>query len=108
MSAQVAASEPTGAQRAGEAAARAVGVDDDVADVAGIAGAAEVRRTALHQSAADTGRHHHAEQELRLLAGPAPVLPQGQADDVACQPNRQAGALVHHDRTYHRLERSPG
>ena len=43
------------------AARRAADIDDDVTDVAGVAGAAVVGRAVEHQPAADTGGDHHAE-----------------------------------------------
>ena len=74
------------------AAARArptVRVDDDVADVPGVARSAVIRRAVEHQSAADAGGHHHAEQELRAAARAAPPLPHRHAEAVPAQPHRR-------------------
>ena len=72
-------------------AQRAVGFDDDVADVAGVTGAPVVGGAVEHQPAADPGRHHHAEQELRAPARPAPPLAQRHAQPVTAEPHRQPG-----------------
>ena len=53
---------------------RAVGLDDDVADVAGVAGGAVEQAAVEHDPAADAGRHDHGD-EVALAARPRPPSP---------------------------------
>ena len=70
------------------AAPLAVGIDDDVPDVAGVAGTAVQRRAVEHQSAAHPGRDHHAQHGSRAAPGAVPVFPERHADAVAAEPDR--------------------
>ena len=73
----------------------AVGVDDDVADVAGVAGAPVVGRAVEHETPADAGRHHHAEHELGAAARAAPPLTHGHAQAVTAEPRMRTDQLGH-------------
>ena len=67
-----------------------VRLDDDVADVPGIAGAAVVGRAVEHQTPADARRHHHAEQEMGAAARAAPPL-----THAPCTGRRRPAAPAH-------------
>jgi hypothetical protein len=72
-----------------------VGFDDDVADVAGVAGAPVVGHAVEHEPAPDAGRYHHAEQKLSATARATPPLSQRHAQPVATQPHGRTGQRRH-------------
>ena len=77
--------------RAPHAADGAVGLDDDVADVAGVAVGAVEQPTVEDDPAPDAGRHHHG-QVVPMPSGRAePALPEGQGLGVVVDGGGQAG-----------------
>ncbi len=70
-------------------AQRPVRLDDDVTDVAGIAGGAVDHPVAQHDPAADAGGDHHAEHVGVPPSGAAPVLGHRGTDRVVVQAHRQ-------------------
>ena len=88
-----------GARRLGlEAAAAparaqaAVGLDDHVADVAGVAVGAVEQPAVEHDAAADAGRHDHGEEVRHARGGAAPALAERQRLGVVVDVHRQAGS----------------
>jgi hypothetical protein len=79
--------------RAAAAHLRVVRVDNDVPDVAGVAGGTLDDPAVQDQPAAHAGRHDHAHHVVLAPAGPAPVLGGHQADCVVVHPDRDAAEL---------------
>ena len=75
-------------------AARAVRLDDDVADVARVPARAVDAGTAEDDAAADAGRDDHPEDVLVATAGAPPVLGQGEADGVVVDRDGQPDAVA--------------
>ena len=69
----------------------ALGVDDDVPDVAGVPGPPVVGGAVEYQPTADAGGDHHAEQEVRATACAVPPLAECHAQAVAAEPDRTTG-----------------
>ena len=88
-------------------AGRPVGIDDDVADVTGIAGRTLDEPVVQDQAAADPGRDDHAEHVAPAAARAAPVLAGGHADGVVVHPDRQLTAAEPGGQPVLERERAP-
>ncbi len=69
-------------------ARRAIRIHHHVADVTGVAGAAETGGAVEHQPAAHPGGHHQTQQKARTPSGSQPVLAERHAHPVTPQPHR--------------------